>query len=51
MADQSAAWPIADQALTQQLLDLIQQATHYRQAKKGANEGMRIYTSKDVRSR
>jgi U4/U6 small nuclear ribonucleoprotein SNU13 len=39
-AEASAAWPVADQALTQQLLDLLQQATHYRQAKKGANEGM-----------
>ncbi|KAI4100943.1 MAG: hypothetical protein L6R37_005149 [Teloschistes peruensis] len=32
------AWPIADQALTQNILDLIQQASHYRQLKKGANE-------------
>lgn len=32
------AWPIADEALTQNILDLIQQATHYRQIKKGANE-------------
>ncbi|MCJ1438250.1 RNA binding protein snu13 [Xylographa pallens] len=39
MADQvSAAWPIADQALTQTILDLVQQASHYRQLKKGANE-------------
>jgi U4/U6 small nuclear ribonucleoprotein SNU13 len=30
--------PIADEALTQNILDLIQQATHYRQIKKGANE-------------
>ncbi|KAK4619911.1 ribonucleoprotein-associated protein [Fulvia fulva] len=35
---ESAAWPVADAALTQELLDLVQQATHYRQAKKGANE-------------
>ncbi|QKX56567.1 uncharacterized protein TRUGW13939_03672 [Talaromyces rugulosus] len=34
----NAAWPIADEALTQNILDLIQQATHYRQIKKGANE-------------
>ncbi|KAI4135011.1 MAG: hypothetical protein LQ347_001046 [Umbilicaria vellea] len=34
----SAAWPIADQALTQTILDLVQQASHYRQLKKGANE-------------
>ena len=34
------AWPLADEALTQNLLDLVQQASHYRQLKKGANEGM-----------
>ena len=33
------AWPIADQALTQNILDLVQQASHFRQLKKGANEG------------
>lgn len=33
------AWPLADEALTQSLLDLVQQASHYRQLKKGANEG------------
>ncbi|GAT24114.1 snRNP and snoRNP protein [Aspergillus luchuensis] len=32
------AWPLADEALTQNLLDLVQQAGHYRQLKKGANE-------------
>lgn len=32
------AWPLADESLTQSLLDLTQQATHYRQLKKGANE-------------
>jgi U4/U6 small nuclear ribonucleoprotein SNU13 len=38
MADQneSAAWPKADPALTQELLDLVQQCSHYRQLKKGA---------------
>lgn len=36
--DSGAAWPVADQALSQELLDLVQQATHYRQLKKGANE-------------
>ena len=36
--DTSAAWPVADQALTQEILDLVQQATHFRQLKKGANE-------------
>ena len=34
-----AAWPIADEALTQEILDLVQQASHYHQLKKGANEG------------
>lgn len=39
MADNpTAAWPMADEALTQQILDLVQQAGHYRQLKKGANE-------------
>ncbi|KAJ5471019.1 hypothetical protein N7530_008376 [Penicillium desertorum] len=36
--DTSVAWPIADEALSQSLLDLVQQAAHYRQLKKGANE-------------
>jgi len=36
----AAAWPLADAALTQELLDLLQAATHHRQTKKGANEGM-----------
>jgi U4/U6 small nuclear ribonucleoprotein SNU13 len=37
MADNNdAAWPKADAALTQELLDLVQQASHYRQLKKGA---------------
>ncbi|MCJ1388491.1 RNA binding protein snu13 [Xylographa bjoerkii] len=35
---ENAAWPIADEALTQTILDLVQQASHYRQLKKGANE-------------
>ena len=34
-----AAWPLADEALSQSLLDLVQQSSHYRQLKKGANEG------------
>ena len=34
----AAAWPIADQGLSQEILDLVQQASHYRQLKKGANE-------------
>lgn len=36
--DANAAWPVADAAMTQEILDLVQQATHYRQIKKGANE-------------
>jgi U4/U6 small nuclear ribonucleoprotein SNU13 len=31
---------LADAALTQEILDLLQSAMHIRQAKKGANEGM-----------
>jgi len=39
MADNpSAAWPLADEALTQRILDIIQQCGNYRQLKKGANE-------------
>ncbi|ETN42104.1 ribonucleoprotein-associated protein [Cyphellophora europaea CBS 101466] len=39
MADNpSAAWPIADEALSQKILDIVQQASNYRQLKKGANE-------------
>ncbi|KAI1758949.1 L30e-like protein [Hypoxylon sp. FL1150] len=34
----NAAWPVADQTLTQEILDLVQQAGHARQLKKGANE-------------
>jgi U4/U6 small nuclear ribonucleoprotein SNU13 len=32
------AFPLADQALTQQILDVTQQASSLRQLKKGANE-------------
>jgi len=32
------AWPLADPALTNQILDLVQQASHFKQLKKGANE-------------
>jgi len=32
------AFPLADAALTNQILDLVQQATHLKQLKKGANE-------------
>ena len=34
----SMAFPLADAALTNQILDLVQQASHYKQLKKGANE-------------
>jgi hypothetical protein len=29
--DTSAAWPLADTKLAQELYDLVQQANHYRQ--------------------
>ncbi|GAA5874282.1 hypothetical protein JCM3774_000930 [Rhodotorula dairenensis] len=32
------AFPLADAALTNSILDLVQQASHYKQLKKGANE-------------
>ncbi|KAJ2078753.1 RNA binding protein snu13 [Coemansia sp. RSA 988] len=32
------AFPLADAAFTTKILDLAQQATHYKQLKKGANE-------------
>ncbi|KAJ1961428.1 RNA binding protein snu13 [Dipsacomyces acuminosporus] len=32
------AFPLADSALTNQIQDLVQQASHYKQLKKGANE-------------
>ncbi len=35
----NAAWPLADIPLAAEIMDLLQTATHYRQAKKGANEG------------
>jgi hypothetical protein len=38
-----AAWPLADAALTQEILDLLQSATHIRQSKKGANEGTSLF--------
>jgi len=41
--NESAAWPMADEALVQELLDLTQQASHYRQLKKGANEATKSY--------
>jgi len=40
MADQQKgkAWPVANATLTNQILDLVQQASQYKQLKKGANE-------------
>ncbi|KAJ3573786.1 hypothetical protein NP233_g2204 [Leucocoprinus birnbaumii] len=40
MAEQprEKAWPAATAVLTNQILDLVQQATSYKQIKKGANE-------------
>ncbi|OLL23194.1 ribonucleoprotein-associated protein [Neolecta irregularis DAH-3] len=32
------AFPLAEEGLTQKILDLVQQASHYKQLKKGANE-------------
>jgi ribosomal protein L7Ae-like RNA K-turn-binding protein len=32
------AYPLAEQALTTKILNLVQQATNYRQLRKGANE-------------
>ncbi|KAJ5195676.1 hypothetical protein N7449_006155 [Penicillium cf. viridicatum] len=37
-SEQCVAWPNADPALTQELLGLLQEAMHYHQLKKGANE-------------
>jgi U4/U6 small nuclear ribonucleoprotein SNU13 len=34
MADTSAAYPLAPPDLAQEILDLIQQASHYKQLKK-----------------
>lgn len=34
----SKAYPLADPALSQQILDLVQQAGNYKQLRKGANE-------------
>ena len=36
----SKAFPLADPALTVQLLELVQAANNYKQLKKGANEGL-----------
>lgn len=36
--EKSRAWPKADNQMTKQILDLMNQATFYKQLKKGANE-------------
>lgn len=33
------AYPLADATLTKTILDLVQQASNYKQLRKGANEG------------
>ena len=38
-ADNPKAFPLADDKLAIQILDLIGQAANYKQLKKGANEG------------
>ncbi|CBK23304.2 uncharacterized protein [Blastocystis hominis] len=37
-SDSSKAYPLAPSELTTRILDLVQQASNYRQLKKGANE-------------
>ena len=45
--NESAAWPKAeDGALVQEILDCVQQACHYRQLKKGANEATKSYVER-----
>jgi len=36
------AYPLADPALTQKILELVQQGLNYQQLRKGANEGNEI---------
>ena len=36
------AYPLADPALTQKILELVQQGLNYQQLRKGANEGIAI---------
>lgn len=36
------AYPLADAQLTITILDIVQQASNYKQLKKGANEGPRL---------
>ena len=37
------AYPLADQALTTKILNLVQQAVNYKQLRKGANEVIYLY--------
>lgn len=37
------AWPLADEALTQNILDLVQQAGNYRQLKKVSLSSAQLY--------
>lgn len=51
MADNpSAAWPVADEALAQKILDTVQQASHYRQLKK-VNSGAFWFATKTMLTR
>lgn len=36
--ERGKAWPAAEEPLTDQILDLVEKATQYKQLKKGANE-------------
>lgn len=40
------AYPLADATLTKTILDLVQQASNYKQLRKGANEGEQITFSR-----
>jgi hypothetical protein len=42
------AYPLADSQLNTTILDLIQQASHYKQLKKGANEGSYFHTGSQI---
>jgi U4/U6 small nuclear ribonucleoprotein SNU13 len=47
--NESAAWPKADDpALVQELLDCVQQASHYRQLKKGAVRCFLVFGGLDI---
>lgn len=45
------AYPLADEELNKQILDLAQQALNYKQLKKGANEGRSRQTNGLVKAR